>query len=51
NNLEYGSTAIEINGYATKRLGLSFGNATAFHGELIAARPSYSIGIFYDMSK
>jgi hypothetical protein len=51
NNLEYGSTAIEINGYATKRLGLSFGNATAFHGELIAARPSYSVGIFYDMSK
>jgi len=51
NNSEYGSMAIEVNGYVTKRWGLSFGNATAFHGEIIAGRSSFTGGVFYDLSR
>lgn len=51
NNTEYASVAFELSGYVTKRIGLSAATAGAFHGELIAAAPSYAVGIFYDTSR
>ncbi len=49
NNTEYASIAFEANYYLTKSLGFSAGMAGAFRGEVIAARPSYTVGVFYDM--
>ena len=51
NNTEYASFAIEANYYITQRVGVSANFAGAFRGEIIAAAPSYSLGVFYDMSK
>ncbi|MCB0652548.1 MAG: hypothetical protein KDC85_14825 [Saprospiraceae bacterium] len=51
NNTEYISFSLETNYYMTKRVGVSAAFAGAWRGEIIAARPSYSVGIFYDMSK
>jgi hypothetical protein len=49
NNTEFTSIGLEANYYLTNRFGFSAGYATAVKGEIIAAAPSYSIGIFYDM--
>ena len=51
NNTEYSSFSLEANYYVNDRLGLSAGFASAFRGEIIAAAPSYTVGIFYDFSK
>ena len=51
NNTEFMSLSIEANYYVTKRLGLSVSAAGALRGEIIAAAPSYSVGVFYDLSK
>jgi len=51
NNTEFSSLGAEINGYVTKRWGLSVSYANAYRGEIIAAAPSYSVGIFFDTSK
>jgi len=51
NNSEYLSYGVEVAYYVTKRVGFSAGYASAFSGEIIAARPSYSVGVFYDLSK
>ncbi len=51
NNTEYSSFALEANYYVTKRVGVSANVAGAFTGAIIAAAPSYSVGIFYDMGK
>lgn len=51
NNTEFTSFAFEANCYLTKRWGISVNRAGAFKGEIIAAAPSYSVGIFFDMSK
>jgi hypothetical protein len=51
NNTEYSSYSIEGAYYITKNLGVTASFASAFRGEIIAAAPSYSVGIFYDMSK
>lgn len=51
NNSEYTSYGIEAAYYVTKNIGFSASFASAFRGEIIAAAPSYSIGVFYDMSK
>ncbi len=51
NNTEYSSIALEANYYVTNRVGVSANVAGAFRGEIIAAAPSFSFGIFYDMSK
>ena len=51
NNSEFSSIAFEANYYVTKKVGISAGVAGAFRGEIIAAAPSYSVGVFYDMSK
>jgi len=49
NNSEFTSIALDVNFYVTKRTGVSFSYATAINGEIIAAAPAYSIGVFYDM--
>jgi len=49
NNTEFSSIELGLNYYITKRVGISASIAGAFRGEIIAAAPSYSIGVFYDM--
>ncbi len=51
NNTEFASIAFEANIYVTKNIGVSLGTAGAMRGEIIAAAPSYSVGVFYDMAK
>lgn len=51
NNTEFTSYSIEAAYYVSKRIGISANIASAFRGEIIAAAPSYSVGVFYDMSK
>ncbi len=51
NNSEFTSLGLEANLYVTKKLGLSVGAAGAFRGEIIAAAPSYSVGVFVDLSR
>ena len=51
NNSEYTSYGVEAAYYVTKRIGISASVASAFRGRIIAAAPSYSVGVFYDMSK
>lgn len=51
NNTEYTSYSFEASYYLHKGLGISASFASAFRGEIIAAAPSYSVGIFYDLSR
>lgn len=51
NNTEFTSFGVEASYYVTKNIGFSAGFASAFRGEIIAAAPSYSVGIFYDLSR
>lgn len=51
NNSEFLSLGLEASYYLTNRLGVSVGTAGAIRGEIIAAAPSYSVGVFYDLSK
>ncbi len=51
NNSEFSSIGVEANVFVTKKIGVSVGAAGAFRGEIIAAAPSYSVGVFYDMTK
>ncbi len=51
NNTEYTSFGLEASYYVAKRVGVSIGAASAFRGEIIAAAPSYTVGVFYDMSR
>ena len=51
NNTEFSSVALEANYYLSNRWGVSASVAGAFRGEIIAAAPSYSFGIFYDLRK
>lgn len=51
NNTEFFSYGVEIAAYITKKIGVSATYATASSGKLIAASPSYSVGIFYDMNR
>jgi len=51
NNSEFTSISFEASYYFTKRIGLSAGIATAIKGEIIAAAPSYTVGVFYDLKK
>lgn len=50
NNTEFSSFAIELNYYLKDNLGVSVSAAGASRGEIIAAAPSYSIGIFLDLT-
>ena len=51
NNVVYTSYSAEVNYYVKKRFGISASFASAFRGELIAAAPSYNVGVFLDTSK
>ncbi len=49
NNAEFTSLAFETNVFISKNFGVSANAAGAFRGEIIAAAPSYSVGVFYDL--
>jgi len=49
NNSEFTSLGLEASYYITKSIGISAGFASALKGQIIAASPSYSVGVFYDM--
>ena len=49
NNSEFTSAGLELNYYLTKQVGVSVSAAGAFRGEIIAAAPSYSVGVFLDL--
>lgn len=49
NNTEFTGIAVEAAYYITKKWGVSASVAGAFRGEIIAAAPSYSVGVFYDL--
>lgn len=51
NNSEFLSIGVEGSYYITKKVGVSVSAAGAFRGEIIAAAPSYSVGVFLDLSK
>ncbi|MFT4535929.1 MAG: hypothetical protein ACJA1A_002829 [Saprospiraceae bacterium] len=48
---EYTSYGLEAAFYITKQFGISASFASAFRGKIIAAAPSYSVGVFLDLSK
>jgi hypothetical protein len=49
NNSEFFSIGVEGNIHLTENFGISAGVANAVRGEIIAAAPSYSVGVFYQM--
>lgn len=51
NNTEFSSYSLEAAYYITPKIGVSASVAAAFRGEIIAAAPSYSVGIFLDLKK
>ncbi len=51
NNTEFTAWSIELSYYVKKRVGISANFTSTFRGEIIAAAPSYSIGIFIDTSR
>lgn len=51
NNSEFTSYSVEANAYLTKTVGISANVTSAFRGEIIFARPSYSVGVFLDLSR
>lgn len=51
NNTEYISPTFELNYYATPKFGISGSVGGAFRGELIAAAPSFNVGVFLDLTK
>lgn len=51
NNSEFTSYSIEAAVYLTKQFGVSASYASAFRGQIIFANPSYSVGVFLDLSK
>jgi len=51
NNSEFLSLGGEVSFYVTKKFGVSASIAGAVKGEIIAAAPSYSVGVFLDLSK
>ena len=51
NNTEYLSWGLETSLKVTPKIGVSASVAGAFRGEIIAAAPSYSVGVFLDLGK
>lgn len=49
NNTEFTGIALEAAYYLNEKWGVSASIAGAFRGEIIAAAPSYSVGVFYDL--
>lgn len=50
NNSEFVSLALEASYYVTKNIGISASVASAVRGEIIAAAPAYSVGVFVDIN-
>ncbi len=48
---EFVNLGAELNVYVTKKIGISAGFTEILTGEVIAASPSYSVGVFVDLSK
>ena len=51
NNSEFTSYSVEAAVYLTKQFGVSASYASAFRGQIIFANPSYSVGVFLDLTK
>lgn len=51
NNSEFLSVSLESSVYLSPKLGVSASVAGALRGEIIAAAPTYSVGIFLDLSR
>jgi len=51
NNTEFSGVGLEAAYYIKGRWGISASVAGAFRGEIIAAAPAYSVGVFYDLNK
>ena len=51
NNSEHTSVSVEAAYYLTKKVGVSASYTTPLRGEIIAASPAYSVGVFLDLSK
>ena len=51
NNSEFTSYGLEVAYKLTPKFGISAGYASAFRGEIIFAKPSYSVGVFLDLGK
>jgi len=51
NNSEFTSYSAEVAYYIKPKFGVSAGYASAFRGEIIFAKPSYSVGVFFDLGK
>ncbi len=51
NNSEFTSYGFEAAYYISPKLGVSASVSSAFKGEIIAAAPAYSVGVFYDLKK
>ena len=49
NNAEFTSLGVEANLYLSNNFGISAGATGALRGEIIAAAPSYSVGVFLDL--
>jgi len=51
NNTEYTGTSLEVSYYILEKLGVAANVGGAFRGEIIAASPSFDLGVFLDLSK
>lgn len=51
NNTEFTSYGLEVAYYVRPQWGVSAAVAPAFRGQIIAAAPSYSVGVFYDLKR
>lgn len=51
NNAEFISPGLELNYYVSQQFGVSAGIAGAVSGKLIAAAPTYSVGVFLDLGR
>ena len=51
NNTEFTSFTLEAAYYIKGGFGVSAAFGGAFRGEIVAAAPSYNVGIFYDMNR
>lgn len=49
NNAEFVTVGAELSYYVTEKLGVSVSAANAVRGEIIAAAPAYSVGVFIDV--
>ena len=51
NNSEHTSVSVEAAYYLSKQVGVSASYTKPLRGEIIAASPAYSVGVFLDLSR